>query len=263
MNLNHYIRGVRKGKEINRLEKAAMNDSFLADAMSGYDKTDGNHEQQIEALRRRIYLKTKQKNVALRNWSIAASILLILGIGGMFFFQAPDFQTKEQEFACEEIQNFEFPLSNENEEKLVENKINDLRPAQKKLIAQADVVKKDRVAVQIEADAIITQDEVIEAMAVDEKQEVKIESMAQIEVSEKPCKFKDYLKREMIAPTDENGKKIKGKVKLSFSVDENGRAYDIVVVKSLAALADTEAIRLVGGFGGWEKGLKQTVSIGF
>lgn len=37
MKLLDYIRGTRKGKEAHRLQKEAMRDPFLADAMDGYD----------------------------------------------------------------------------------------------------------------------------------------------------------------------------------------------------------------------------------
>ena len=178
MNLNQYIRGQRKGKEINRLEKEAMRNAFLADAMGGYDKIKGKHERRITSLRNRISLKTKQKSFVLRYWSMAAGIFLLLGIGGLFFFQNPDFQTINQEIVLEEKMLSEIP---------------------------------------IETNAIILQNEISANKTI----------------------------------YDENGKKINGTVKLSFSVDENGQAYGIVVVKSLAPAADAEAIRLVDGFLGW------------
>lgn len=38
MKLLDYIRGARKGKEAHRLEKEAMRDPFLADALEGYSR---------------------------------------------------------------------------------------------------------------------------------------------------------------------------------------------------------------------------------
>jgi len=38
MNLLTYIQGKRKGKEAHRIEKEAMRDPFLADALEGYDE---------------------------------------------------------------------------------------------------------------------------------------------------------------------------------------------------------------------------------
>ena len=42
MKLLDYIRGLRKGKEAHRLEKESMKDPFLADAMDGYHKVEGD-----------------------------------------------------------------------------------------------------------------------------------------------------------------------------------------------------------------------------
>ena len=43
MKLLDYIRGIRKGKEAHRLQKEAMRDPFLADAMDGYDGMHKGH----------------------------------------------------------------------------------------------------------------------------------------------------------------------------------------------------------------------------
>ena len=50
MKLLKYIQGKRNGKEANRLEKEAMKDPFLADAMDGYQQTTGEHIRRIQEL---------------------------------------------------------------------------------------------------------------------------------------------------------------------------------------------------------------------
>lgn len=86
MKLSDYIRGLRKGKEAHRLEKEAMRDPFLADAMDGYSQTEGNHEKEIERLRRQIKTRsTRQQNHAAA-WSVAASLLIGICIGSYFLF---------------------------------------------------------------------------------------------------------------------------------------------------------------------------------
>lgn len=52
MKLSDYIRGFRKGKEAHRLEKEAMRDPFLADALEGYSRVESGADEQIELLRR-------------------------------------------------------------------------------------------------------------------------------------------------------------------------------------------------------------------
>ena len=43
MNLKQYIRGRRRGKAARDLEKEALNDPFLNDAIDGYDAVPGDH----------------------------------------------------------------------------------------------------------------------------------------------------------------------------------------------------------------------------
>jgi outer membrane biosynthesis protein TonB len=97
MKLFEYIQGNRRGKEINRLEKEAMKNLFLADALEGFDKVAGNdHDRRIEAMCAKVLHKTQSgKNHILRYLSIAASILLIIGFGGYFLLNRNQPHTEE------------------------------------------------------------------------------------------------------------------------------------------------------------------------
>lgn len=87
MKLLNYIRGLRKGKEAHRLEKEAMQDPFLADAMDGYGSIGESQEKQIELLRKRVTVRaTRKKNDAMK-WSAAACLLIGLCIGTYFLVQ--------------------------------------------------------------------------------------------------------------------------------------------------------------------------------
>lgn len=82
MKLWRYIEGLHKGKEAHRLEKEAMNDPFLADALEGYSKVEGNHAEEIKKLQILITVKAaKKKPNYVKAWSIAAGILLVVGFG--------------------------------------------------------------------------------------------------------------------------------------------------------------------------------------
>lgn len=87
MKLLDYIRGLRKGKEAHRLEKESMQDPFLADAMDGYSQVEGNHEQHIEKLRMRVAAHSaKRRNQYAIGWSIAACLVIGIGISTYFLF---------------------------------------------------------------------------------------------------------------------------------------------------------------------------------
>ena len=90
MRLKDYIQGNRRGKEANRLEREAMSDPFLQEAMDGFDAVAGNHAQIIERLEKRY----TRPNVSINRYknllwygSVAASILLLVGVGAYFFLK--------------------------------------------------------------------------------------------------------------------------------------------------------------------------------
>lgn len=109
MKLSDYIRGFRKGKEAHRLEKEAMRDPFLADALEGYSRVESGADEQIELLRRRVNLRVTQKRRHTIVWSVAASLLIGVCIGSYFLLQEntlPD----EARIAMEEVSQLDLCL---------------------------------------------------------------------------------------------------------------------------------------------------------
>ena len=94
MNLKEYIQGYRKGKEANRIERDALKDPFLYEALEGFDTVPEDHAKRIEDLQKLI---TKASNPARRlwlRWSVAATILLLISFGGYLFFTNTEKDTK-------------------------------------------------------------------------------------------------------------------------------------------------------------------------
>jgi hypothetical protein len=87
MKLIDYIQGKRRGQEANKLEREAMNDPFLQDAIDGFDAVQDDHIQAIRDLENKIIDKTTKRKplISYRTWAIgaAASVILILGIGNI------------------------------------------------------------------------------------------------------------------------------------------------------------------------------------
>ncbi|VBB45887.1 conserved hypothetical protein [uncultured Paludibacter sp.] len=81
MNLKDYIQGKRHGKEANELERKAMNNAFLQDALDGFDTVQGEHLPVIEELEKRIgkEKKPKKNNLRIYAWATVAIIALFLG----------------------------------------------------------------------------------------------------------------------------------------------------------------------------------------
>ncbi|MCM0296448.1 carboxypeptidase-like regulatory domain-containing protein [Bacteroides fragilis] len=163
MKLLDYIRGARKGKEAHRLEKEAMRDPFLADALEGYSRVGNGADEQIEELRRRIRARAVRKRNHVVVWSIAASLLIGVCIGSYFLFQEKPL-SDEARMAMEQAVHPK-PLSVYEEEKkdeLAEVVIKDSAGPSKKLISENK--KKKMLAPSSEVPQVMTQELMEEAL---------------------------------------------------------------------------------------------------
>ena len=88
--------------------------------------------------------------------------------------------------------------------------------------------------------------------------DAKVKEQAEKEITPQPVigkrSYQKYLKENLVRPTDDNCKDIKGKVVLSFFVDEEGKPQNITVIHGLCEFADKEAIRLVKEGPKWTSG---------
>lgn len=89
MNLLHYIKGNRKGKDARRLELEAMRDSFLHDAIEGYNAVQGNHADAVSRLQKNVLNRTGRKK-QFPVWAAAACLALLLGVGTYFLLPKKD-----------------------------------------------------------------------------------------------------------------------------------------------------------------------------
>lgn len=88
MDLKSYIKGNRHGKTANKLEKKAMNDPFLQDAIDGFDSVPGDHFSTIEKLEKQLAPQPKRIDKRVWIWAAAAVIVLLTGIP--FLLRQPD-----------------------------------------------------------------------------------------------------------------------------------------------------------------------------
>lgn len=381
MKLLDYIRGSRKGKEVHRLEKEAMRDPFLADAMDGYSDTTGNQEENIRILRGRITLRAVRKQRLMVVWSVAASLLVGAFLGGYFLLNTqplPDetrlaleqqvVSTSENEGTPDQIAKsspedstaiekifvtdnrvvksihpvasvpeailqeiydeadkdveVDLPLAEpipiakgkttikvitiedtkqaSGRMKMVHGKVVDeagepligalvaVKGTSKGVVSDIqgkfslEIGKNEELAVSyIGYESVTlpanTPKDMLIAMAEDRKtldevvvvgygskkgpsitgsvSMLRISGASQPEIGNKA--FRQYLKENLVHPTDTLCLHTKGKVVLNFRVDSNGRPTDIQVKKSLCPSADKEAIRLIEEGPDWVKGDKE------
>jgi hypothetical protein len=89
MRIKHYIQGNKRGKDAHRLEREAMNDPFLQEALDGFDSVAGDHADVLERLEQNIMHRAsaKRRRQLVVSWSVAATLLLLIGLGSYFIFQ--------------------------------------------------------------------------------------------------------------------------------------------------------------------------------
>jgi hypothetical protein len=273
--LDPYSQGIRSGTEINRLERDAMKDAFLSDALDGYDATKGNHAERIAEIRKEIAVRTVNRNKILLRRIAFAGIILLLIVGGIFLLNKfvpswenkkivittehpaienaiPDTDTQLPEMEGEEMPSDEneYTMSNTLTEELPETENTDsvlpenleLEPIQTPELSNIKLLETTKSPQ--ETDDLLDFDY------------SSLENQVPKPVIGIPA-YREYLATEMIRPTDKKCSKAKGNVLLSFHIDKNGHPINILVKKSLCPGADAEALRLLINGPDWSIGNKE------
>jgi len=82
--IKKYLNGELDARAMHQLERRALDDPFLMDALEGYEHAGGDQQASLDELANRLQQRTDQQVRRMIPWvplSIAASILIILGIG--------------------------------------------------------------------------------------------------------------------------------------------------------------------------------------
>jgi hypothetical protein len=274
MNLDHYIQGIRKGRDINYLEREAMCDPFLSDALEGYDQVKGEHWLRINAMKKQIIQQTRPKKNLLLYWGIAAAILGIIGPGIYFlrdklphatnnyFTKLPETKSNTNTIAI-----VPEPVLKEIPDSIPSDSLQRSSVQLDSLQISDSFFNKNEPFFAISMSSFVTESltdsllgPLILKKSTEEKPEEKPVQSETALPGPKPAvgykEYESYLRREMIRPVEDDCEGVKGKVVLTFSINGNGRPYDISVTKSLCSSADAEAIRLLREGPGWISGDK-------
>ncbi len=80
-----YIKGHRKGKEARRIELESMYDSFLEEAIEGYDSLKGDHAKKILEMQSMISKRTKSNTRKyILSIAVSAAVVLIISYFSVF-----------------------------------------------------------------------------------------------------------------------------------------------------------------------------------
>jgi len=96
--IKKYLAGKLDARAMHELERRALDDPFLADALEGYGNAAGDQQKNLADLSARLRDRTDKKVRALTPWrqlSIAASLLVIIGLGAWLVIRSQNAKQDE------------------------------------------------------------------------------------------------------------------------------------------------------------------------
>lgn len=91
--IRKYLNGELNARAMHELERRALDDPFLADALEGFEQTSAGHEAGLAELTDRLHQRSGKKIGKIVSWiplSAAAAIVVALGAGIWFFTNRSD-----------------------------------------------------------------------------------------------------------------------------------------------------------------------------
>ena len=85
--IRKYLNGELNATAMHQLEREALDDPFLMDALEGYEVNGKDQQENLNELASRLHEHTAEKRgrvISWKVWSIAASVLVVLTIGGLW-----------------------------------------------------------------------------------------------------------------------------------------------------------------------------------
>jgi hypothetical protein len=90
--IRKYLNGELNANAMHELEREALDDPFLMNALEGYETAGKDQQLNLSELSERLQQRTSEKKgriIPWKIWSIAASVLVVLTIGGLWLSKSP------------------------------------------------------------------------------------------------------------------------------------------------------------------------------
>lgn len=270
MSLLDYIKGNRKGKIAHNLEKEAMTDPFLSEALEGFDMVEDDHLARIFEIQKKIKSKKTDNKKQQSIWTSIAAVAVVALIGVVISHLVTTNSTNNGLHAQTSILapiNIYIPeaIYTENiaiiatrNTMLTKNVSVELKRDYKTDLQsniEYEVLQEDISSLRANAksDNVITiaapsPEENIKPIHVYLPTSINAGLRRHNQNPEPIIGFKEYykyLKREIRKPDTWPCEGKKGKVLIEFSVDDDGDPYDIEVEYGLCGTSDDEAVRLI------------------
>ncbi|MBS1639788.1 MAG: hypothetical protein JST94_02100 [Bacteroidetes bacterium] len=296
--IEKYLHGKMNASEMHAFEKAALSDSFLAEAVDGYREINAteaaNRLQQIETAILSNQEKTKVVSMPTATkkhyWRVAASVIVLIGIGGITF-QLLNKKSTENSIAKTEINKPQInnnnqatvtppTVTNKEEEKnaVAQNTSpKNIQTKKEPVIASAEnantapsALKDDKLAEKKETAAILKADSLQPTTASKENVSAP-QTLSETVVTSimKNANAKSYSsqKRYELMPEDgwdnyknylrkilsENFKtdEFKGTIELAILINNSGKVEDVNVNKSPNQKINNTIIKAIKEGGNW------------
>ena len=281
-----YIRGDRKGKAAHELERKAMQDPFLSEALDGYDDADvQDTDKRLLRLQERVSRRTRKRRVPIYG-AVAAVLLLSLSVS-IYLFTRYELPDEELAVLAESrtVDTLSIMMPAGNMEQIGKQEspvVADAEPVRSKKSQKKEMVAAERELQTVSdmanglEESIVTVDEkrniyssrrkiaslssirkdtvLVQASATARNQSMALTAAPKLPEPVQVMgyeKYYDYLYKSVVVPVDSVGVPVKGTVILKFKIDEKGRPGDFVVVESLSPGLAQEVMRVLKAGPDW------------
>jgi len=266
MNLLSYIQGKRYGEEAYQLEKEAMRDPFLQDAIDGYDRINDHPSYHLKKLEKYLSKRTRRRSRALQIWGIAVAVLLIIVLSIIFFLGNRDNLLKDtallenhkdeiiSNYKDDSLQYVKDSLSNSKQNIVVNQTVEQDKSIQPVQSAQTAQTAQPKEIEKFKENSEDFQDSPVEMPSQYNLPNEEIEEQTPPVPAKGNEAYNSYIGQNRRQIKDANSENQHGKVILIFHVNKQGRPVDIAVLRPLCPAADKEAIRLLQNGPDWTVG---------
>ena len=285
MGLLSYIRGDRKGKAAHELERKAMQDPFLSEALDGYDDADvQDTDKRLFRLQERVSRRTRKRRIPIYG-AVAAVLLLSLSVS-IYLFTRYELPDEELAVLAESrtVDTLSIMMPAGNMEQIGKQEspvVADAEPVRSKKSQKKEMVAAERKLQTVSdmadglEESIVTVDEkrdnyssrrkiatlsstrkdtaLVQASATARNQNMALAATPKLPEPVPVIGYEKYyyLYKSVVVPVDSVGVPEKGTVILKFKIDEKGRPGDFVVVESLSPGLAQEVMRVLKAGPDW------------
>ena len=247
--LAEYLRSKQRGKAANSLEREALSDPFLYEALEGLGEAKEDPLKIIENLSKRVEYRVypRKKRIIRLSAGIAAIFLVFITLGLFFWEKEPREKVMSTQYTAVEKRDTVNILHLSRRDRKQDLKTAAVEDAVVQTLSdslEADLPEKDTAKPNAE---LKFRKQLARVGGVKEKGGVRVENKGKI--GPMPVggieAFERYVQDSLIYPEDAKRAGLEGEIKLSFVVNRYGRPSGIRVIQWITNSCNREAIRLL------------------